>query len=125
MNNCHRMKQYTIDAHNIKQSVTVLQMNLRGKSRGSLHERKGELSESSLLGSEGSRDSQMVGCAVVKSNSRGLSGLSPLRSDGSRDGQAGRVDGCRWWPKALKPKLKGNYKAQVYSDEMVLLVVWQ
>ncbi len=39
-------------------------------------------------------------------------GLSPLRSDGSHDGQA-----VRWWPRTLKSNLnlKGNYQARVYS----------
>jgi hypothetical protein len=44
-------------------AVTVLKMNLMGNSRGNLHESQG-----------------------------GLPGLSPIRSDGSQDSQAGRLD---------------------------------
>ncbi len=52
---------------------TVLQMNLRGNSRGILHVSQGGLSESSPIISDGSQDSQTGRLSHVSwaSNSRG------------------------------------------------------
>ncbi len=57
----------------------------------------------------------------------GPSGLSPLRSDGSLDGKAGRQDHVRDGHKTLKPKLnlKRDYQARVHSGHMVLLAARQ
>jgi hypothetical protein len=49
---------------------------------------------------------------------------SPLRSDGPRDGQAGRLDRVTGGSGHSRlTKLKGNYWAQVHLDQMVLVVV--
>jgi hypothetical protein len=61
--------------------------------------------------------------AVAKSNLGGPSGSGPFRSDGSHDGKAG---GWTLWAVAKRHSnlgLKGDYQAQVYSDQMVLMVV--
>ncbi len=52
---------------------------------------------------------------------------TPLRSDGSRDGQAGRLDHVSGGQKALKTKLnlKEYYQAQVHCGQLVLVVVKQ
>ncbi len=53
---------------------TVLQMNLRGNSRGILHVSQGGLSKSSPIRSDGSEDSQtgrLSHVSSAKSNSRG------------------------------------------------------
>ncbi len=52
---------------------------------------------------------------------------TPLRSDGSHDGQVGRLDHVSGGQKALKTKLnlKEYYQAQVHSGQMVLVVVKQ
>jgi hypothetical protein len=65
--------------------------------------------------------------AVAKSNSRGPSSLSPLRSDGSRDGQAGRLYCMNGGQKTLKAKLnlKGDYQARAHSGQMVVVVIRQ
>jgi hypothetical protein len=59
-----------------------------------------------------------------KATQEGPSGLSLLRSDGSRDGQAGRLDSVSGGQKTLKA-LKGNYQTSVHSGHMVLMVVRQ
>jgi hypothetical protein len=62
-----------------------------------------------------------------KATQGGLSELSPLRSDGSCDGQAGRLNRMRDGQKTLKIKLnlKGDYHDRVDSCPMVLMVVRQ
>ncbi len=39
----------------------------------------------------------------------GLSGSSPLRSDGSHDSQAGETGPCKWWPKTHKCKSEDDF----------------
>jgi hypothetical protein len=53
--------------------------------------------------------------------------LSLLRSDGSCDGQAGRLDHVSCGQKTLKTRLnfKREHQAQVNSGHMVLVVVRQ
>jgi hypothetical protein len=83
-------------------------MKLRWNSRGKLHESQGELSRLSPL-------TQMViviakrggwtAWAVAKNIWRGPSGSCPLSSDGSRDGQVGRLDCMSSGQKTFKAKL--------------------
>jgi hypothetical protein len=62
----------------------------------------------------------------LKTIQRGSSGSSLLRLDGSRDGQAG---GWTSYPASaeglysLKLKPKGDYQAQVHSDQGMVLVI--
>jgi hypothetical protein len=60
-----------------------------------------------------------------QSNSRGTSGLSPLRSDLMRPGREAGLE--EWWPKDTQTKLnlKGNYQARFPPGQMVLMVVRQ
>jgi hypothetical protein len=51
----------------------------------------------------------------------GLFGLSPLRSDGSQDGQMRRLS-C---VSSGQKQLKGGHQAPVYSDHMVLMMARQ
>jgi hypothetical protein len=57
----------------------------------------------------------------------GLSGSSPLRLDGSRDGQAGWLDRVTGGHRTQNlAKLKGNYHVRVHSDQIFLMVVrWE
>ncbi len=63
----------------------------------------------------------------LKATQGGPSGSSPLRSDGSHDGQAGRLDCWELVSKDAQNKLnlKGDYQAPVYSGQMLLVVVRQ
>ncbi len=63
--------------YNIQQAEMVLQMKLRGNSRGKVQE-----------------------------GQEGLTGSSRNRSDGSCDSQAGEVGPCEQWPKATQQMLK-------------------
>jgi hypothetical protein len=62
-----------------------------------------------------------------KQRKGGPSGLNPLRSDRSQDGQAGRFDRVSSGQKALKTKLnlEEDFLALVHSGQMVLMVVRQ
>ncbi len=57
----------------------------------------------------------------------GPSGSSPLRSDGSHDGQAERLDRMSGGQKTLKANLnfKRDYQTRVHSGQIVLMVVRQ
>jgi hypothetical protein len=62
--------------------------------------------------------------AVAKGKPRGTTGWSPLWSDGSWVVRQGRQDCVSSSQKTLKksPKLQGDYRAQVHSGQMVLVV---
>ncbi len=108
----------------------VLQLNINGNSRRILHKSQGRLFKSSVHWSDGFKIVIWRGWAAgaaAKSNSGGLSGLNPLRSDCSCDDQAGRLDCTSGGQKTHKYKLnlKGDYQSRVHTSQMVLLVVRQ
>jgi hypothetical protein len=79
----------------------------------------------SLCRSDGSHDGQ--GHSKLSKSQGGLPGLSPLRSDGSRGNQMGRLDCVSGGQKTLRTKLnlKGDFQVRVHSGQMVLVVVNQ
>jgi hypothetical protein len=60
-----------------------------------------------------------------KATQGGPSDSSPLRSDGSRDGLAGRLCVSETKDTQSKLNLTGDNQAQVHSDQMVPVVVRQ
>jgi hypothetical protein len=101
--------------------------------RHHINESQGELKGDGLspLRLDGSRDKSGGEAGLRKQWSKTTQGrpsdLCPLRSDGSHDSQAGRLDHMSSGQKTLKTKLnlKRIYPAQVYSGQMVLMVVRQ
>jgi hypothetical protein len=71
-------------------------MKLNGEPKGENARSQGGLSGSSLLGSDGSLDSQVGRLEHVSSGQSAAqgqtSGLNPLRSEDFHDGQVGRLD---------------------------------